>query len=171
MERLGAKAKCAPPLRPGPERDRLLAFVAAGGVDTVGSDHSPAPLSMKQSADFFEAWGGISGVQSTLRVLLTLPMSRRCISLLVSDNVARRFGLPGKGGFGVGADADCALVDLSIASIVVADELLDRHRLSPYVGQTLRGRVARTFLRGRTIFREGELVGEPQGRFIRPVRA
>ena len=80
----------------------------------------------------------------------------------------RRFRLPGKGPLQVGSDADCSLVDLAETSVVSADELLDRHRLSPYVGQALRGRVIRTILRGRTVFREGALVGDPQGRFVRP---
>ncbi len=168
--RLGARAKCSPPLRPAPERDRLLALVAEGQVDTIGSDHSPAPLSMKESASFFDAWGGISGVQSTLRVLVTLPLELPLVARLTSDNVARRFGLPGKGGLRVGADADCVLVDLSDRSIVSAEELFDRHRLSPYAGQALRGRVRRTLLRGRTIFQDGALAGEPQGRFLRPAR-
>lgn len=166
--RLGARAKCAPPLRPASERDRLLALVADGQVDTIGSDHSPAPLSMKESTSFFDAWGGISGVQSTLRVLLTLPLEPALIARLTSVNVARRFGLPGKGGLRVGADADCVLVDLSDRSIVLAEELFDRHRLSPYVGKVLRGRVKRNVLRGRTIFQDGALLGEPQGRFLRP---
>ncbi len=168
VEALGARAKCAPPLRPAAERDELLALVAAGLVDTVGSDHSPAPLSMKEAADFFDAWGGISGVQSTLRAMLTLPVPLPLLPRLLSVNVALRFGLPGKGGLRVGADADCTLVDLSDTSIVSAEELFDRHRLSPYVGRALRGRVKRTLLRGRTVFRDGALAGDPQGRFIRP---
>ena len=170
VERLGARAKCAPPLRPAAERDGLLALVAQGLVDTIGSDHSPAPLSMKEAADFFDAWGGISGVQSTLRVMLTLPIALPLLSRLLSDNVARRFGLSGKGGLQVGADADCTLVDLSETPIVSSEELFDRHRLSPYVGSPLRGRIKRTLLRGRTVFRDGALVGDPEGRFIRPER-
>lgn len=125
---------------------------------------------MKDSADFFDAWGGISGVQSTLRAMLSLPIPLPLLSRLLSDNVARRFGLPGKGGLRVGGDADLTLVDLSETSIVSSEELLDRHRLSPYVGRALRGRVRRTLLRGRTVFRDGALVGDPQGSFLRPER-
>ena len=70
VERLGARAKCAPPLRPEAERAQLVREVMEGRVDTIGSDHSPSPPEMKQAADFFSVWGGISGVQATLRALL-----------------------------------------------------------------------------------------------------
>jgi len=166
--RLGAKAKCAPPLRAPDEREQLLAQVVAGRVDTIGSDHSPSPPAMKESANFFAAWGGIAGIQSTLRVLLTLGVPPHLIGDLVSANVARRFRLPGKGGLRVGADADIALVDLGAAAEVREDELLSRHRLSPYVGRSLRGVVTRTLARGRTVFADGKVAGEPAGRFIRP---
>ena len=63
MERIGAVAKCAPPLRDAAERDRLWEAVRNGSVDIIGSDHSPAPPEMKQSDNFFRIWGGIAGIQ------------------------------------------------------------------------------------------------------------
>jgi len=171
MERMGARAKCAPPLRPEPERQRLVQEVADGRVDTIGSDHSPSPPEMKAAADFFSAWGGISGVQATLRALLTLAIPPYRIAALVSDNVARRFHLPGKGGIRVGADADLALVDLSVVKPLAESELLDHHRLSPYVGRPLIGTVRRSVLRGKTVFLDGRLVGAPSGTHLRPAAA
>ncbi len=170
VEVRGPQAKCAPPLRSEEERKKLVAEVAAGRVDTIGSDHSPSPPEMKKAADFFSAWGGISGVQATLRALLTLELDPPLIAALVSGNVARRFRLPGKGGIRVGGDADLALVDLSRSVEVSAGELLDRHHLSPYVGRTLRGSVRRTLVRGRTVFAENAVVGKPEGKFLRPSR-
>jgi allantoinase len=68
----------------------------------------------------------------------------------------------------VGADADVVLVDPSATWTVAREELLDRHRLSPFVGRTLRGRVVRTILGGRrTIALDGRTVGEPCGRVVR----
>jgi allantoinase len=168
---LGARAKCAPPVRSAEERDRLVARVAGGQVDTIGSDHSPAPPEMKAGDDFFGAWGGISGVQSTLRALLTLDLPLPLVVRLLSANVARRFRLPAKGGISIGSDADLTLVDLSVRQPMRAEELLDRHRASPYVGRLFRGVVTRTLVRGRTVFRDGAAVGEPVGRFVRPARS
>jgi allantoinase len=170
VEGRGPSAKCAPPLRSEEERKKLVAEVTAGRVDTIGSDHSPSPPEMKKAADFFSAWGGISGVQATLRALLTLELAPPLIASLISVNVARRFRLPGKGGIRVGGDADLALVDLSRSSEVLAGELLDRHHLSPYVGRTLRGSVRRTLVRGRTVVLENAVVGKPEGKFLRPAR-
>jgi allantoinase len=168
VEKLGAAAKCSPPLRSDDERERLLGEVVAGRVDTIGSDHSPSPPDMKKSPDFFAAWGGISGIQTTLRALLTLGLPPSLIGRLLSSNVADRFRLPNKGGIRVGVDADLALVDLSGASVLQAGELLYRHHLSPYIGRTLKGAVRRTLVRGRTVARDGSIVGEPSGRFLRP---
>jgi allantoinase len=64
--RIGAAAKCAPPLRSEAARADLVARVRAGGVDTLGTDHSPCPPQMKDKKDFFEVWGGIAGAQSFL---------------------------------------------------------------------------------------------------------
>jgi allantoinase len=74
---------------------------------------------------------------------------------------------PAKGALEVGADADVALVDPAATWTVAREELLDRHRLSPFVGRALRGRVVRTILRGRTIALDGRTVGEPCGRVVR----
>ena len=43
VERLGAVAKCAPPLRSALDQDALWTQLLAGTVDIVASDHSPAP--------------------------------------------------------------------------------------------------------------------------------
>ncbi len=171
MVEIGARAKCAPPLRSDDERKALLAEVVAGHVDTIGSDHSPSPPGMKGSADFFSVWGGISGAQTTLRALLTLGVRPSLIAALTAGNPARRFHLPGKAGIVVGADADLALVDPGTMAPLRAEELHDRHRLSPYVGRALRGTVRRTLVRGRTVFLDGAVIGEPVGRFLRPTLA
>jgi len=175
LEALGAVAKCAPPLRPADEVAALWQHLLGGDLAIVASDHSPAPPDMKTGDDFFRIWGGISGCQSTLQVLLEEGHARRGLPLetiagVTAWNVARRFGLaPAKGRIAVGADADLALVDLGHSAALRADELLYRHRQSPYVGRTLRGRVVRTLVRGTTVARDGKIViDHPIGRLVTP---
>src|SRR5579863_1011338 len=69
LERLGAIAKCAPPLRDAEQHGALWKTLLDGTIEIVASDHSPAPPSMK-TGPIMQAWGGIAGVQSTLAVLL-----------------------------------------------------------------------------------------------------
>ena len=173
MEKLGPVAKCAPPLRTANEQEDLWRELLAGNILTIGSDHSPSPPEMKQATNFFKAWGGISGAQHLLPLLITLGHFERQadLSLLArftSANVSRRFKLPGKGPIAIGNDADLALVNLEESFDVRAEDLHYRHRQSPYVGRRLRGAVRRTLVRGRTVFQGGEIVAEPQGRLIRP---
>jgi len=171
-ERLGAVAKCAPPLREATEQDSLWAQVLRRTVDVVASDHSPAPPEMK-TGDFARAWGGIAGIQSTLAVMIDRGHHCRGLALeqiaaLLSAHPARRFGMASKGTLSVSADADLALVDISRSAELQPRHLQQRHPLSPYLGHSLRGCVERTIRRGETIFLAGEITAQTKGRLIRP---
>jgi allantoinase len=174
-DRLGALAKCAPPIRAGAEVEALWERLAAGDVDLVATDHSSAPASMKRGDDAFAVWGGISGAQTLLALMLDAGWRRRLpltqlVGLLCAAP-AQRFGLaPAKGALAVGADADLVVVDPGAEGTLAREQLLDRHRASPYVGRRLRGRVVRTIVRGHTVARDGALVGSPVGRIVTVAR-
>jgi allantoinase len=174
-ERLGAAAKCAPPLRPATVVEELWDRVLAGDVDLIATDHSPSPAALKETGgDHFAAWGGIPGAQTLLVLLHSVGVVTRGLPLerlasLTAERPALRFGLaPAKGAIALGADADFALLDPDAGWTLDRDDLLDRHRLSPFVGRPLRGRIVRTVLRGQTIARDGRLTGAPpSGRVLR----
>ena len=173
MERLGTAAKCAPPLRPAGEREALWEHLAAGRVALVASDHSPCPPAMK-AGGFAGAWGGIAGAQTLLALLLDEGHRRRGLPLapladLVTGAPAARFGLR-KGRLEPGADADLALVDLRGEHELRTEDLHDRHRANPFAGRTLRARVVRTLLRGRTVFADGRVAPQARGRLLVPDR-
>ena len=175
--RLGAVAKCAPPLRDEKHRVALWAGLRAGHIQTVGSDHSPAPPEMKTSADFFEIWGGIAGVQHGFELLFnecaeTWGRDLPVLAAVLARNVARRFRLDGRKGFlAEGLDADFSLLRLGDERVIAAEELWTRHRLSPYVGRPSRARVTHTYVRGCAVWADGGLTNRPQsGQFIKPQR-
>ena len=146
MERLGAVLKCAPPLRGQHEVDALWNALQTGMIDTIGSDHSPSTLDLKEREDFFDVWGGVAGVQSTLAVLLTEGRSRGLtlpqIVRLLSLNPAERFGLTRKGKLDIGADADIIFVELDAEWTHTAADLQTRWKYSPYIGQHVPGKSA-----------------------------
>jgi allantoinase len=170
-ERIGAVAKCAPPLRAASERAALWA--ALDEIAFVASDHSPSPPALKASEDAFANWGGIAGVQALLGALLDEGHHARGIALeriaeLAAAGAARRLRLPGKGRLEPGADADLALVDLAGTTEMTAESLHQRHKHSAWAGRTFRGRVVRTLVRGRTVVADGRVVAAPAGRVITP---
>ncbi|MDQ6706258.1 MAG: allantoinase AllB [Acidobacteriota bacterium] len=172
VERLGAIAKCAPPLRDARQQAALWSELLNGSIDIVASDHSPAPPEMK-SGDFWQAWGGIAGVQSTLAVLLDQGYRRRAVPLpriasLLAANPAQRFRIPGKGSLVPGADADLAIVDLSRRFQLKPEDLKQRNAMSPYVGAHFLGAIERTIRRGETIFADGSITAQSRGILVRP---
>jgi allantoinase len=177
VEALGAVAKCAPPLRSAAEQEALWHQLFAGNIPMVTSDHSPAPASMKTDTNFFKVWGGISGCQTLLQLLITYGYKNRhlpltTIAAITSENIVQRFGpLLGKGSFAIGFDADLVLLDLESSTALQASDLFYRHQHSPYIGKTLHGRIVRTLLRGQTIFLDGQVISEPCGRLVCPTRS
>jgi len=173
VERLGAIAKCAPPVRDSKERENLWRELIRGNVDVIASDHSPSSPERK-TGNFWNAWGGIAGVQSTLAVLLEqgyhsrgLPLER--IASLIAAEPASRFRIPDRGRLAPGASADLALVDVVATFTLKSGDLLQRHTMSPYVGRSFRGVVKQTIRRGETIFADGTIKVRNGGKFVRPL--
>ena len=177
FERVGPALKCAPPIRDAASRERLWTALLAGEVDLVASDHSPCPAADKHKGDhdIWQAWGGVAGIQATLPVLLTGGVHARGLSLervadLTATAPARLFGLyPQKGSIAIGADADFALVDTQRTWTFSPEHLQTRSGISPYLGRAFRGAAVRTIVRGRTVFADGEIVGEAGwGKLVKP---
>jgi len=170
MKRLGGVGKCFPPFRTAADRDGLWRMLATGELPIVVSDHSPSTLELKQGDDFFKIWGGLSGCQSTRRLLLARSLDLRRLAAVTATNVARRFALVGKGEIAPGFDADLWLVDLTHTDVLRREELLYKNPFSAHEGQPVRGRTVRTIRRGETVFVDGKVVAESGGRFMRPAR-
>lgn len=172
-QRIGPDAKCAPPLRPPSEVAALWEKLWQGKIDTLGSDHSPCPPELKRGANFFEAWGGISGLQHGLVGVLDtagLNEAERLTVLagLFAKRPAEAIGLSRKGALEPGRDADFFMLQaLGKGAPVEAASLLSRHPCSAYVGQMQHSKVASTWLGGVCVVRDGELCGEPAGRFLK----
>ncbi len=177
VARIGATAKCAPPIRDEKRRAALWRELRAGRIHTIGSDHSPAPPELKTSDDFFEVWGGIAGIQHAFQLLFSAcaePPGRdlSILAAVLAGNVARRFRIDGrKGLLAEGLDADFCILEFGPDHTISADELWTRHPSSPYVGLRSRVRVTDTYVRGHAIYAAGRLTNlPPPGEFLTPSR-
>ncbi len=153
--------KVNPPLRTQEHRDGLRAGVADGTIDAIATDHAPHALEDKEQ-EFDQSPPGTTGLETALAVVLTDLIEPGLISMLdairrLSTEPARILGLAEHGGpVAPGRPANLVVFDPK-AEWVVGDA--PRHSMasnSAFSGQTLRGRVVHTVLRGSFTVREGE---------------
>ncbi|KAK9380530.1 uncharacterized protein V2V93DRAFT_370938 [Kockiozyma suomiensis] len=166
--------KCCPPIRTKENQDKLWDALKSGVLRTVVSDHSPCTPQLKdpEHGDFFNAWGGVSGLGLGLSVLWTEARKREVsleqVSAWTSKNTAAQVGLLGsKGEIDVGRDADFVIFDPEKEFIVEESNLVFKNKVSPYKGMKLTGLVERTFLRGECIYDSaGGVYDKPTGKLI-----
>ena len=165
--------KCAPPIRSAANREQLWKALAAGVLDFVASDHSPCTPQLKaiEAGDFVAAWGGVSGLQLALPVIWTEASARgHSLSDLVRwmcAGPARLAGLTGKkGAIVAGADADLLVFDDTGSTTITPDMVHHRHKVTPYSGETLRGAVHATYLRGRRVAERGKVIATDLGALL-----
>jgi allantoinase len=144
--------KCAPPIREHENREALWGGLRSGLIDMVVSDHSPCTPELKKG-DFASAWGGIASLQFVLPIVWT-NASRRGFAIedivrWCSAAPALLANLDGKGSIHVGNDADLVVWDPDQTFTVVPELIQHRHKVTPYLGTTLRGVVRATWTRGK----------------------
>jgi allantoinase len=159
--------KCAPPIRGRANREALWDGLFEGVIDFVITDHSPCTPALKlpELGDFEQAWGGIASLQLGLPAVWTEARQRGAelgaLFRWMSAAPAKFAGLgQSKGRIAAGFDADLVLLDPEATSLVTAESLFFRHKISPYLGRELSGRVHATWLRGSCVY-DGE--GHPEG--------
>ncbi len=174
----GSYAKINPPLRTADDQQALWEALQDGTLISVTTDHSPFAVEEKEKAksDFWAAPPGAPGIEELVPGMLDA-VDKGKLTLeqavnLMSTNGAKRFGIyPQKGVIAQGSDADLIIVDLAQSFTVDKTKLFTQARLCDYLydGMTFQGKVLRTMLSGKTIFNQGEVVGQPGwGKFVRP---
>ncbi|MNI37077.1 Allantoinase [compost metagenome] len=146
-------------------------MLADGKIELVASDPSPCPpeLKLHPALSFFEAWGRTSEAQSSLELMFHEGVNRRGLPVtqlaaLLAEQPARRFGLEHrKGSIRIGLDADLVLLDPNRSYTLTAEDLLYRHKHSPYAGMTLSCRISATISRGAVVYTADEGLIIPDG--------
>lgn len=154
--------KCAPPIREKENNEQLWNALREGIIDFVATDHSPAPPDIKETetGNLMKAWGGIASLQLALPVLWTGARKRNipltAIATWLCENPAKLAGLQkSKGKIAKGYDADLVVWDPEKQFTVTAGQLYHKHKLTPYLNETLYGVVEQTWLAGTLIYDKG----------------
>ena len=174
VERLGSYALSY--YIPEHNTEPLWQALRDGTIDLISTDHAPHTREEKEPG-WTDGWKAHTGTPSTQ---FYVPMfldaaARGLISLervveLVATAPAHVFGLEGKGRVEVGADADLAIVDLDREFEIRDESVIGKIGWTPYAGRHVRGVIDTTLVRGRPVYRNGAVVGEPGwGRQARPV--
>ncbi|MFC0633228.1 dihydroorotase [Brevundimonas balnearis] len=169
-ERLKGLAQMNPPIRDSHHVAGLWRAITHGVADVLGSDHAPHTLEEK-ARPYPASPSGMPGVQTLLPVMLTHVAEGR-LSLerlvdLTSHGAQRVFGIAGKGRMAEGYDADLTIVDLNVRRTIRHEDMASRCGWTPFDGMEARGWPVMTIVRGRTVMRDGELIGTAGGRPVR----
>lgn len=165
--------KCAPPIRERENREKLWEAVMDGTIDFVVSDHSPCTPSLKflNEGDLQKAWGGISSMQFVLPAVWTQAEKRGAtihqLSSWLSRKPAELLGLEDKKGtIAPGFDADIIVWNPEAETKVEPSMIQHRHKVTPYDGLTLMGKIEKTYVRGLKVFENGEPMNQTVGRML-----
>jgi dihydroorotase len=167
--KLGTRAQMNPPLREPRHRAALWRAVADGVADILGSDHAPHTAEEK-AKPYPESPSGMPGVQTLVPIMLDHVHAGR-LSLerfvdMTSAGPQRLFGIANKGRIAVGYDADFTIVDIKRRATITNRWIASRCGWTPYDGIEVTGWPVGTFVRGRRVMWEGELVAPGGGEAV-----
>jgi dihydroorotase len=149
-------AKLSPPLRSEWDRRAVVEGLRDGTIDAIASDHAPWDQDSKR-LPFSSAAYGIVGLETLLPLSLELYHNLHLALIeairLMTVNPARILGLP-VGRLAPGAPADLVLFDPDLSWCIATDDFRSKSKNAPFDGRQVRGRVRRTVVDGRTIFRD-----------------
>lgn len=147
--------KMNPPLRSADDREALIAGLADGTIDAIATDHAPHTAEQKSRGLEGSAMG-IVGLETAFPVLYTGLVCTGRISLerlleALTDGPRKAFGLQGR--LEQGAAADLVLIDTGKTYRIDSRDFFSKGKATPFDGWEVRGKVARTVKRGKTVYK------------------
>ncbi len=176
VDKLGPYAKITPPPRSKMDVESLWKGLNDGTVDFIQSDHVPCSKDEKEVGwiDIWKAESGGVGIECMLPLLLTQvnkgKISLRRMVEVTSSSAAKIFGIyPKKGAIQVGSDADITIIDMKKEDKLRSEKMYSKGRSISrlFDGWKVKGMPILTMVRGKTVMKDGEVIGKPgYGKFI-----
>ena len=169
---VGTLALTMPPVREERHIKALWNGIKNGWVDIIASDHAPHALKEKKADSIWDVKVGVPGLETMLPLLLT-EVNRGSLTIadvvrLTSERPAGIFNLKETGSLREGGNADLTVVDLKRKHVIDASKFFSKAKHSPFDGWKVRGKPVKTFVLGRLIMDDGEIVAKAgSGRTIR----
>jgi dihydroorotase-like cyclic amidohydrolase len=165
-----------PPLRSSNNIEALWKGISNGWVDVLGSDHAPHAMREKSASSIWDVKVGVPGLETTLPLMLTMVRKNRLSLLrvvqLLSEKPAEIFNLRDRGRLEPGRRADLTVIDFNQKFKIDASKFHSKAKYSPFDGWEVQGRPVKTFVNGRLIMDEQEIVAKAgSGEIIRGDRA
>ena len=170
-----AKYVCAPPLRKKEDQDCLWKGLADGTIQTVSTDHCSFTTEQKKlgEGDFTKIPGGMPGAETRGTLIYTYGVDKGRITKedmcrVLSENPAKLYGLyPRKGVIAPGSDADLVIMRTGVEDVITAKDQVQNVDYAPFEGTKVTGRVESVFLRGLQAVKDGKVVEEKKGEFLK----
>ncbi len=172
LKHIGTLALTMPPVREGRHVRALWDGVSTHLIDILASDHAPHALEEKNARSVWDVKTGVPGLETTLPLLLT-EVRRRRLSIadlvrLMAEKPAEIFKLEGAGYLREESKADLTIVDLKKKHKIDASKFHSKAKYSPFDGWWVEGKAVKTFVNGRLIMDEGQIVANPgSGEIVR----
>ena len=163
--------KVLPPIRSAYDSKGLWESVREGLIEVISTDHAPHLPEERAGKSIWDSPGGTAGLDTLLPLLLDWANKGRLtlcdVVKLCSTQPAKTFGLKGKGSLKPGTFADLVLVDMTQRMFIEGNLLQTRCKSTPFEGLEVQGVPISTYLRGKLIANQGELVKDkPSGRVL-----
>ena len=151
-----------PPLRSEDLRKKLFDYLREGKIDAIVTDHAPHTLEEKLGEN---PKPGFPGLETALPILLTFAVEKQIglsdVVKLYSENPAKIIGLQKYvGSLASGKYANLVVVKLNEEYIIDPEKFFSKAKHSPFKGFKVKGKVIATFVRGKPVFINDEVVGK-----------
>jgi dihydroorotase len=171
--RSGTFALTNPPLRTPKDISALWNALKRCSIDVIASDHAPHAFDEKHLDSVWEVKPGIPGLETTLSLLLTKVNEGRLSLMelvrLTAEEPAKIFHLTKRGYLEEGNWADLVVVDIKREYMIDSSSFFSKAKYSPFDGIHVKGKPIKTFVNGRLVMDEGEVVAKPgTGQVVSP---
>ena len=156
-----SSTKINPPLRSQSDVDAVLEGLKDGTIDMVVTDHSPHAQEEKDR-EYMYAPSGFPGLETALGIMLTDLVHQGKLDLVtlierMTAAPARVFKLKA-GSLAVGMPADIAVIDPDLEWVVDDKKFYTKGSHSPFIGRKLKGKAVMTFVDGKLVMKDGEIL-------------